>query len=242
MKRVMKRVAAVGIEVEGGWNKDIVDPEDGGKMIFKTDDSIRPEGFGQGTKHIGEIASPPFGSLEDANTWAGTHWPETWNIWCGMHIHVSVKKPFYYAYLASPRFFKHFIKNAGEWGKELGLVDEDPFWKRLNGQVRGFEPAKYCVPEFRAREQILVEDKHHIRAEVRRTAINYCYKLHKTLECRVFPMMNIAQGLRTVGWLVNLIEDWLAKEVKRPRPIVMTALVRSIKPIPDRQEDRQEAR
>lgn len=159
---------AVGIELEGGW---IEKP----RHTVHSDGSVSCEGNYKGESHT-----------EPANTIKGicleleAKYPDLVDLSCGMHVHVSLPN-LYYAMIATKKFHDYFLERMEtlkEYIKQIDEKDYNNLCERLKGNNR------YCKGQFLPEKQIISTNK----TDTRYTMLNYCHGLHKTLECRVFPM------------------------------------------------------
>ena len=119
---------------------------------------------------------------------------------CGMHIHVGGMSIQEYGVLMN-RDFHEFLKiRLIEWGKEEGIREGSSFWRRLEGNN------SFCKDEFRPEEQKLDRSK----GSQRYCFVNYCWKLHKTMEVRVLPCFQRPE-LRVKGFkaVMSIIHDYL---------------------------------
>jgi hypothetical protein len=196
-------VDKVGIELEGGWNRVF------SYTCFKHDISVFngsevPTGLHEQTGHYGEVASDPLSPPLGAE-WIAVHYPDFSDYTCGMHVHVSLRKVSFYQRLATRDFFNYWHKSLEQWGRETGVKDPD-FWVRLDGGNR------FCRKAFAAEAQVGLTRK---EGNTRRTQLNYCYNLHKTIECRVFPIFAKAEtAVQAFYAHVWIIEKYL----KETRP------------------------
>lgn len=227
----------VGVELEGGWNRDFLPNE---PIIF--DQSVgkapygppavlsgRPCGCGDGCKpvsccHWGEIASPPLQFVE-ALKWTRDHFPDGVNLSCGFHVHISLKTDLLYAMLMSKRYFDHFLVEVKEWAKKEKLPKGHPFWERYNNKYNPKAPdvlstiARFCNRPYAAPRQIHMTHK----ADERRTPLNYCHALHGTIECRLFPAFEeVERCLSAIDFFVRTTEEWLAENIRNEKKRTIT--------------------
>jgi hypothetical protein len=169
MKLLKSYIEKVGVEMEGGWNYK---PDN-----LKYDQSVEVESM-----YRGEVSSPPtsYENLQYLFEWMRKWYPQHVDASCGFHIHISLKNTLYYSQLMSEEFYEYFLQKTEEWGKkkEEQKYDMSLFWKRWRGDN------KFCRRIFRADEQSIVKDKQSCRY----SHLNFCYTMHQTLECRLFPM------------------------------------------------------
>lgn len=223
-------VDKVGIELEGGWNRRFTDA----RIIY--DMSVqRPanttgrvccckEGHGDGsTCHFGEIPSPPL-PLEEALFWMRDHYPDGVNQSCGFHVHLSVKHPLInYPKLMEKRFYDLFLSEVAKWGKKEGFPANHQLWHRLTSKDYKNGPARFCNRPFNPIIQTTTLDK----PDSRRSALNYCYLKHGTIECRIFPSFeDPALAARAVILYATTVENYL-----QSAPAPRKDIIRFFKPI-----------
>lgn len=201
MSIAAKRIAFLGLELEGGWDRLFRD------CAPQHDGSVRhpiSRKTGVATEHLGEIPSPKL-KPEEAEKWLRDHFPDGTNDSCGFHIHMSFKKNLDYGRLMSRKFFNLFLKEAKTWGEKEGIPKGDPFWHRLTGNNQ------YCRKVFVPHKQI-----HQTRkGNDRYTMFNYCFGLHQTVECRLAPMFSdVERAVSWVKFLVETVEGFLASQPK----------------------------
>ena len=185
----MKRIKKIGVEIEGGWDRPI--PAD-----IYYDGSVDVEG-----ERYGEICSPPL-SLSQLERWIRNNYPDHVNKTCGFHIHLSFKNSLDYSRLMSKEFYEYFLFQIEKWAREYGILPNSSFWNRLAGCN------SYCKKRFAADEQVQLSGKESIRY----THLNYCFRLHGTLECRLFPAWKRSDtAIASVYALVNIVESWLSQ-------------------------------
>lgn len=224
-----KYIEKVGIELEGGWNRRFKDTDIFGDISVQrpVNTGNRPcqcdnQGHSPSTCHWGEIASPPL-ELESALGWMKDHFPDGVNATCGFHVHVSVKNTRLYAELTEKTFFNYFLSEVRKFGKSEGFPEDHPLWHRLREKSnKAPHPARFCNRPYAAHEQMALTTK----TDARRSALNYCYAMHGTIECRVFPAWPDPEvAARAVLTYTNAIEDWLSH---RP-PVKSTVLLLKIR-------------
>jgi len=212
----LKFINRVGVELEGGW----VDkpPEN-----IHEDISVKnnTDGFpalvdkkGKKCQHWGETASPPL-SLAAALRYIKDNYPDGSNDSCGFHVHISVRRPIDYARLMKRGFWTEFLAAVREWGEKQKLPLTHQFWSRLDGENR------FARKLFRPLSQIGITEKDGRGSgpqgrETRRTLLNYCWAMHKTLECRLFPAWETPELAQSAtSFFVNFVEVYLAEKSKR---------------------------
>jgi len=177
---------------------------------------------------VGELISPPIKKSEVGN-WLQRNYPPGWFSSCncdrrcsvGLHIHVSLKADADYAKLMDPAFYEFFMERAREFALRFptGSRIRNFLVSRLGGQNR------FCLATLDTQRQIGLLDKPQTgeRRDVRRTIINYPYGMHKTIECRVFPMFpSWGQAKEAAFLFIHSVEDFLkaAKPLKMKRILV----------------------
>lgn len=201
-----QKVDKIGVELEGGWDKVFSD------AVIEHDHSVKnlPNEYilssitGKAPKHIGEIPSKPFASLEELKVWLVKHYPIALNSTCGFHVHISLRKNLYYSQLMDRAFLKFFRSKATTWGKEEAIPTGSPFWVRLSGKN------KFCTSTFipHQQSQLIIKEQNDAR---RYTMFNYCFGMHGTMECRIAPMFPTAeQAFSWVKLVVETAEEWLS--------------------------------
>jgi hypothetical protein len=209
----MNFIDKVGIEMEGGWDwpqwKDV--------PIIQ-DESIQqaPVRWGTNfiTRHRGEVASPPLDPSEIL-PWLTEHYPEGGNDWCAMHVHFSVKNFSMYGELATLPFYKQFLSDMKLFGQAWVPDPKHQFWNRLAGNN------KYCRKDFKAITQMFRHVKHpHPEDHARRCILNYCWRLHRTIECRLFPMFqHVKVSHAAIMAVLNSAENYLSKASLEVKPL-----------------------
>ncbi|MGH7275283.1 MAG: hypothetical protein ACREIQ_12645 [Nitrospiria bacterium] len=203
----MKYIAAVGVELEGGWDKRPKDP-------LHEDLSLK----NLNANHIGEIASKPFKSLELLEAFLEASAPNVVNNTCGFHVHVSFKEPIHYHWLTTPRFYKLLLLKIKRWGLDEGIPADHHFWKRWRGTFKlPHNHRNYCRKEFIPEKQLNNMIKGN-DGTVRHCHLNYCLAMHGTLELRLFPAFEWADRKRyfsAVRCFIDTIEFFLNKERTR---------------------------
>lgn len=145
------------------------------------------------------------------------YYPSMTNHTCGMHVHVSFSNSGEYMKFMSRRFYAYFRQRIQAWAKN-NLKDDDLFWDRFNGKN------SYCCKFFIPEKQI--GDRHHDfqavdkiqgSRDVRYAALNFCWRRHRTLECRLFPCWSDKNiSFSAITELVDIYNSWLQKCPNRP--------------------------
>ncbi len=187
----------VGLEVEGNWKGTPgVSPFN---FPLKRDISVHRIGD---HAHYGEAATPDPIRPEEIEPWLVKHWPSAAGEDCGLHCHISVVDPnLNYARLQNRAFFDRLLKDLEAWGKINIPNMQDIFWFRLGHHGEG-QKNRFCSRKFEPFKQMKLKDKSD---NVRRSMLNYCWAMHGTLECRVWPMF--AQGPKVAADSVRVFVD-----------------------------------
>ena len=189
-----KYIGSIGIELEGGW---LTTP---GYEIHH-DGSVKcTEASVKGESHTdpGDTLVKVFKSMRE-------RYPSIVDDSCGMHVHIRLPDT-YYVFLTSEKFWKYYLKRMDELHEVLKKDTKHPedaarFMKRHSGEVT------YCSKTFRPDKQIMDSSK----GGHRYSSLNYCYRLHKTLECRLFPMCTSFMNAKLCVWtFVDTVETYLA--------------------------------
>lgn len=154
----------VGLELEGGWT-DIR----GFHLVH--DGSVNID-----APFVGEVVSKPL-EPSGIETWLFNAYPDVLNETCGLHVHVSVKNPLYYAHLMELEFQEYLIKALITWGNKIKIRADHPFWSRVRGENT------YASFNFWPERQWDRKEHHGERY----TALNYTWARFQTVECRVLP-------------------------------------------------------
>ena len=185
----------VGIEIEGAWDIKPVHNKERGP-VYDGSVSIHEGNF------KGEVRSVPIGDHATAEKFMDQNWPDYGNKTCGFHIHISVKSDHAYACLMDRRFYDYFLAQIDAWGKRWNIQNRE-FWNRMNGDNR------FCLKEWGPESQSRTTAKYQAN---RYKHWNFCYLLHKTLECRVLPVFKSKKiALAAMNEVFSIVEDWLDK-------------------------------
>lgn len=164
-----KYIETVGVELEGGWN---------GNPDFRIhhDGSVSCQGDNRGEAH-----TDPKDSLSGVFEQMKTKYPHYVDASCGMHVHIKLP-PLYYGYLTSKEFYEFFKVKMADLGKKLEAHTNKKDYERFISRFNGGND--YCKDNFIPFKQIPLRDK----CSERYAMLNFCYSLHGTMECRLFPM------------------------------------------------------
>lgn len=184
----LKYIDRIGVELEGGWNSNI------NRKIY-ADGSVRVV-----APYRGEVASPP-STLEEIAKYIKNNTPDVVDDSCGLHIHMSFKNnSSSFLTLMEKDFYIFFKNQMREWGILQNLKPTHQFWHRLAGENR------FCKDAFQPEKQVHMKGK----GDHRYTQLNYCYAMHGTIECRLFPGFTDPDIIiSAVHALVKCYEDYL---------------------------------
>lgn len=227
-RKLKDRVALIGVELEGGW---AIRPPSGAEIIRDgsvkiSDDAVRALKI----KSIGEIVSPPM-KRELVEQWVKEHYPQIANETCGLHVHMSFKYPLHYMQLMTPKFTDAMVRALATWSIAKGLPKEHPLCKRILNPNH-----QHCAQLYLGDNQVYSDHKdYHSRGKPhsRYTAINYCFKMHKTVECRLLPMFAVAdEAVEAVNVVLDTTNKFLSKiRLKEPRFAARVALKSNMRTI-----------
>lgn len=232
--KIRNRVDKVGLEVEGGWTRQLPPPD---RMTH--DGSVFDRGrAGQRQKVLpagmpaegfaGEAVSPP---LEPSGfpRWLRRCHPMWVDDTCALHVHMSFKNVKYYEILCSSIDYNdtllHYIKTwaLAEEAAVPGTFPElHHLWSRLEGRNRfamsKFWPERQIANLHKPLNRDAVRDD---EAGHRYTVVNYCFGVHKTLEVRVLPMMRQADlSVRAVRRVIDITNACLVVMATKLKPVV----------------------
>jgi hypothetical protein len=215
--KVRNRVYRVGVELEGAWKKA---PEGhiiirDGSVSFNPRENPIDAAWGKVKyPHIGEIPSPvllPEGKVNDLTLekWMRKCYPDLVNHTCGLHVHMSFRNAFQYAYLMDERLQWTVLEFVTRWAKEKGKLTFDRdhhIWSRIRGE------SEFCQHKFDADEQCQKTRKEfdHHGVGHRYTVMNYALMKTGTIECRLLPMMvGVELALEAVRLVMNITSAFL---------------------------------
>jgi hypothetical protein len=189
------KIDRVGIELEGGW---VTRP---GAAAYHIDGSVHVEHGTNGATVIGEMVSAPMSDWQTISDWIFASYPVAHNRSCGLHVHVSFKERRDYARLMDAKFYFYFLERMKAWGDRVGLPESHLFWSRLDGMNT------FCQKKFIPDTQAKLKRK----GTERYAQLNYCFALHKTIECRLAPVFKQARiAVSYVMELCSIYEEYLA--------------------------------
>jgi len=213
----LRYVKLVGLEVEGAWSapppRKYTIIHDHSVCSGKKDAAnvmwpLITDSKGKNLTHVGEIASEAM-TLAKSLEWLKEYYPHGSNGSCGFHVHVSVRSLLMYRKLTQPKFWKRFLLAANKFGESLAIPPDHLYWWRLRGENR------FCYKKFRPLEQmaLTIKPQSGTARDLRRCMLNYCWAMHGTLECRLFPMWEKYEDARaSVLWFVQFVENYLQRE------------------------------
>lgn len=186
-----KFIGKVGVELEGGWNESP-------SFTIHSDGSVHCGG-----EYKGEAHTIPKSTLKEVFDEIKAKYPDHIDGSCGLHVHVSLPE-LYYAYLTSKKFWEYFQIRMDTLHEMLLLGPKDASTERFRGRLDGGN--QYCKKMFDPEKQVRSRDKNGNRY----TQVNFCYALHNTLECRLFPMFEHASNAAMcVSEFTDTIETFL---------------------------------
>jgi len=194
------RVRDVGIEIEGGFKESIKTSKRRDKDFTITrDGSIHT--YEQGSYDY-EVVTKPFKNLAKLrNTIKHIYkYVVEANHTMGIHIHIAVKDRDYYK-LHSYDFVKYFEQKIRD-------LDSETLIKRFNNS--------YCKPYDDARQFSRIANRqayYDYKDSSRYYFINFCYKLHGTIEFRIFNVTKDPERAYSyVRFVVKTVNDFLSKK------------------------------
>lgn len=196
-------VNLVGIELEGGW--------DNRPHNFHGDPSVSCSG-----EIVGETISDPM-KLSEALAWTTKNYPNYSNRSCGIHVHLSFSNRLAYMQMLDKKFYDQvFLPQAEIWGKNNKVREGSAFWDRLSGNNR------FCLKGFEGEKQAKLTSKNTLRYR----HLNYCWNIHNTLECRLFPCFQAKdkKGVpklahNAIRFFYHLANNYLKAQKPEPRVV-----------------------
>lgn len=187
----LHNIKSIGVELEGAW-----DSRPPSASIYG-DGSVEVSG----AYRSGEIQSP--GMQWDAlKPWIVANYPHHVDRSCGLHIHVMLTTLGAYMGTMEKGFISFLKKKLKQFGRDEHIPIGSNFWYRLDGRNH------YCRDLFHADAQAVAEDK----VSERYAMVNWCFKLHGTIEIRVLPMWtDSAQALRACECVLLAIAAYSRK-------------------------------
>ena len=221
----LKHINLIGVELEGGWRSDKSRQEgwhgDGSVSVYDSDDdNDHTEDCDEDCdinhrrgRVQGEFVSPPMG-LTALSKFIKDNYPDDVDDSCGMHIHFSFHKDGDYARLMTTRFYGYFLRKMSAFGKAKHIRPSHEFWDRLAGRNT------YCCHNIKTirgeaedfRDLVVMQRDSRSREEERYHHLNFCKRLHNTLEVRLLPMFESSKmAVAAAQFLAISIERYLRK-------------------------------
>ncbi len=166
-------------------------------------DRIREDGCtcdGGASGWQGEISSIPMASRDEYVAMLTTLHPDEANASCGFHVHASFT-PSDYSRLMEPVFWTFFTAKWRSWQRPEGANDDE--WERFQYRLDGRQ--SYCRANFTPDAQVNDIGERY-------TQLNFCFRKHGTLECRLLPMFNTpAVSVAAVDYLLSIYDEFLSQ-------------------------------
>jgi hypothetical protein len=157
----------------------------------------------------GEMVSPPI-ETKDLTQWIRDNHPVKTNTTCGSHRHRSFKRIKYYSILMDRTFNIFLVNRLRAWGKSVGVREGSALFRRLNGDVH------WCKNEYDGYNQISTSSKEDCRYRI----VNYCFKLHETIEIRVLPaFQDVELTVSAQKELGSIMDDYITRNIDSLRSI-----------------------
>lgn len=210
-------IKRIGLELEGGWSSRPPGAE------MRRDGSV--DLSGSDAQVVGEISSPPYARIETAEEWLIANHPRYTNQTCGFHIHISTETDGLYCRLMCREFFDKFCAAYQAWGDEhltAQMPERRLFLDRLAGRNR------YCLRDFKPDDQAAYQPGVHgdEQRQHRYCLLNYCYKMHGTMESRLLPMFKAPSlSVSAMHCFVNTINSFLDEDMASPQSALEAQLV-----------------
>lgn len=154
--------------------------------------------YRQAGAFTGELSSPPM-AIEEMEAYVLANYPDHVDTSCGMHVHMSFTDEADYSRLMYPDFWDYFQESWAKWAPE-NLHPKSKFWDRFAGNNR------YCLKEFIPERQWTQTG----RSDARYRHLNFCWGIHRTLECRLLPMFkHKSTAVKAINHLFELVNTFL---------------------------------
>jgi len=164
---------------------------------------IDHDGCDRGGNRDGEMVSPPLETRE-LTQWIRDNTPVRTNNTCGSHRHRSLKRMKYYSILMNKSFMEYLINRLRVWGNKVGVRKGSALFKRLDGDVH------WCKAMYDGYNQINTEGKEDCRYRT----VNYCWKLHSTVEIRVLPaFQDVELTISAQKELGSIMDDYITNNI-----------------------------
>jgi len=156
----------------------------------------------------GEMVSPPLPTRE-LSQWIRDNYPVRTNTSCGAHRHRSFKNIKYYSILMDRQFNEYLITRLKAWGHKVGVREGSALFRRLNGEVH------WCKKEYDGYQQISTSSKEDCRYRI----VNYCWKLHTTVEIRVLPaFQDVELTVSAHKELGDIMDEFISQNINSLQP------------------------
>ncbi len=211
--KLKMRIREVGVELEGAWLN--------AHLGFIGDGSVSglTPPAGKRFVHTGELPGTPI-QPKELKDYLLRYYPDAVNYTCGMHVHMSFRNPAHYMRLMNPAYHATVVGEFIKWCKQFPeRFPYDHFsepnhhiWARLAGTNT------YCRHEHYPDHQAQQAKKNYSSSDGphRYTAICYPWARHRTIECRLLPMMPNAEeafeAITHLLWITNAYLLITAKE------------------------------
>lgn len=173
--------------------------EDGDHCADRDDDChARTAGRNTGRAFTGELSGSPM-HIDQMEAYILANYPDHVDTTCGMHVHLSFIDESDYSRLMYDDFWEYFQKSWAEWAP-LHLHPKSKFWDRFEGNNT------FCKREFIPDRQWAERG----RCDARYRQLNFCWGVHRTLECRLLPMFkHKTTSVKAIWWLISMINTFL---------------------------------
>jgi hypothetical protein len=156
---------------------------------------------------VGEVVSPPLPSNAEVLKFISECWPDKSNKTSALHFHLSFKEVGHYSCLMEEDFGVYFREQLHKFAVEnnLNQVMQSRIFNKCD------HSRYYCKDNFIPLNQVFVKQKiWHENSPHRYTILNFCFGLHKTMECRVFSShTKLKTGIDCWKWLSTTVENYL---------------------------------
>jgi len=162
---------------------------------------------------VGELSSPAFDNWADFTDYVKAYHPCRVNYTCGTHMHISTVQDSDYKLLMGKDFYPYFKAEIAKWAVTKPFDEHmAEFWKRFGGrnQYCCANDDRHCNHGGRDYHSPERQAAAEHRDGCRYAHLNYCKKLHGTLEVRLFHGMSdpvlIADAMAK---LVEIVDSFL---------------------------------
>ena len=204
---VSKFIKRIGIEIEAAW----IDPKMQERL--HEDLSFGRNDFDPKYKSVGELTSVPMDSLDEVLDWLKINYPDASCNKNALHVHCEIIDVPHYSELMSHNFYDYFLQKMKEFGEKNHITLEE-FWTRLDGANR------YAQRAFRPDKQAAMKKK-GTNNPIRRTQLNYCFSIFKTIETRMLPMFKSYDTAKAaIMALINCFDSYLENNPPKEKAIM----------------------